>query len=53
MNGIQCNPDIGLLQKGFETAIAVYELSLTANHMAKPEYLPGWEGWVILFDNTS
>ena len=38
---------------GFETAIAVYELSLTVNHMTKPEYLPGWEGRIILFDNTS
>ena len=25
---------------GFETAIAVYRLSLTADHMTKPEYLP-------------
>jgi len=35
---------ICLPRTGLETAIAVYELSLTANHMTKSEYLPGWEG---------
>jgi hypothetical protein len=38
---------------GFETTIVVYGLSLTENHITKPEYLPGWEGLIILFDNTS
>jgi hypothetical protein len=42
-----------LPRTGFETAIAVYELSLTANHMTKPEYLPGCEGRILLFEDTS